>query len=271
MMMKKQLLTITTLTTFACLSIAYIPVAMAKAGPQNNPMRVFNQLNLDDQQKQEMRSIFITTRENNGIFDAEKSAIKQQMEDLMSMPAWDEAMARSIINTQIEQGRSIALNRAKARNQAYNLLDETQKAALIEKASNKANRQSKSAKEGKRKGKKNRKISMKRLSKALELSDSQVLAIQAIDDLTKSQLQSSKGSGEDHRSQRRAISQAPNFDEGAWLTLHDQSLDDVLARKLVNIKAKYDKVAVLSIEQKVKFDTIMKKIKGKRAKAGFVN
>lgn len=262
-LIKKQLLTITTFATLACFSLATITVAMAKGNSHTSPMRAFSQLDLSNQQKLEMRAIFKTTRENNSVFEAEKSAMRQQMESLMSLPSWDEATARSILTSQVEQGKTIALNRAKARNETFNLLDDEQQATLSEKYANKENDgvKNKDRKKDKRKGKK---MSMKRLSKALSLDADQIAQIKAIDAATKAQMKVMKEAREPIRSQMRALTQASTFDDGAWLALHEASINDMVEHRLVRVKARYDKAAVLSVEQQSKMLEIMEKRKGKR-------
>ncbi len=263
--MKKQLLTITTLAALACFTLINIPAAIAKHWQQENPMRMFSHLNISDQQEQEIRGIFTTTRENNSVFTGEKRVIKQQMEDLMTMPSWDEGAARSIIITQLELGRIIALNRAKARNQAFNLLDDEQKAALNDKAADRTHKRTERQNKGNNKGKRQGRKHIKRLHKALQLTDIQVAQIQAIDEATESQMQGVKEAGKAHRAEIRAITKAPSFDEDAWLALHDKAFNNMVAHKLFKTNAKYDKAAILSTEQKEKFKKIMKKMKGKRA------
>jgi Spy/CpxP family protein refolding chaperone len=256
-MMKRQLLNISTLATLACFTFVNIPPASAKLGHQQSPMRAFSQVDLSEQQKQEMRSIFTVTRENNSVFAGERNAIKQQMKDLMNMPSWDEASARSIITNQIEQGKSIALSLAKARNQAYKVLTEDQKLAFS------INKPSKS--------KKDRKSYRHRIAKKLQLSDKQVSQIQAIDQATKLQMQVIADPIKLYRSQMRAITKAPSFDEDAWLALHNNALNSMVARKLLKTKAKYDKAAVLSPKQNAKLKNMMKKRQARRVAVDSIN
>jgi protein CpxP len=261
MKMKKQLLTIATL---ACFTFANIPLAMAKAGQKDSPMRAFSELNLTQEQKEEIRTIFKTARENSSIYEADKAEIRAQMDSLMAMPAWDEAAARSIITAQIERGKSDALNRAKAKNQAYNLLNAEQKASLAEKTSKRASKHDNS--DGLKHNKKGKKR-MKRLIKALDLNDEQIAGFKAIDEATQAKKLASKETGKAHHAQMKDIIRATTFDESAWLALHDNALNDMVERKLIDLKAKYDKGAILSAEQKEKFEKIKKKMERKHGKS----
>lgn len=263
--MKKQILT---LATLACFTLASVPLAMAKGDRhEEDPMRVFSKLDLSAQQKQEIRSIFKTTRENNSVYKGEKSSIRAQMKDLMDMPAWDEATARSILLSQIEQGKTIALNRAKARNQAYNLLTEEQKVSLSEKAEKKE-RGKKGHKAHKRGSGRKGEIGKKRLNKILELSDTQIAAMDAIDAQSKEKMENLKANSTSHRDQMRAITMAESFDEASWSAIFDNAKSNMLEHRLIKTKARYEKAALLSTVQKEKLAKVMEKMK-KRAKHAF--
>lgn len=261
--MKKQLLTF---ATIACFSLTLAPLAMAKGNEQDNPMRMFSKLNLSEQQRTDIKAIFKTSRQDNSVFAGEKAAFKNQMDDLMAMPSWDEATARSIISLQIEQGKMSALNRAKARHQAYNLLSDEQKSKLDEKSMQKDKREDK----GKKRPNNKDKMNPKRMQKLLQLSDQQVAQIQAIDDSTKTQMMTYKTSSKAHRSTLQMIVQAPQFDEAAWLTLHDSAVNDMVNKRLVQTKAKYDKKALLTDEQQQKMQEIRNKMKEKRDDSGSI-
>lgn len=277
--MKKQLLTIATL---ACFTFAGASVVAAKTGQHENPMRSLIKLNLSDEQKQDMQAIFKATRENNSVYAGEKKEIMTQMNDLMRMPSWDQTSAEAIIRSQLQQSESISLNRAKARHQVYNLLSDEQKAKLAEKTGDKTeNAQRKSAKigdakkrdksKGERKGKgKGRKIKLARLTKALSLSDTQIGQFKAIDSDAKQQMLGIKEQSEAHREMMKAIVHASSFDEGAWLAAHSNTLDHKVAVKLIKTKVHYDRANLLNDEQKLKFAKIMKKMKDKLTKTGFI-
>lgn len=264
--MKKQLLTITTL---AFISFTSMPV-FAHFGQHENPMRSFAKLNLSDEQKQEIKAIYKATRENNNVYAGEKKEFMIQMQDLMNMPSWDQATAENIIRSQLEQNQNIALNRAKARNQVYNLLSDEQKSALALKAEERANK-GRANKGDTYKGKgKGRKMGAARLSRALTLSEAQIEQFKAIDADTKQQIMGLKEQSKAHHESMKAIIQSSTFDESAWFAHQSDALNDKVAIKLIKIKAHYDRAALLSDEQKQKFTKIMKIMKDKHPKAGSI-
>jgi len=279
--MKNQLLTIAAL---ACITVAGSAMVIAKPTSHEDSQsakqfRSFAQLNLSDQQKQDMRAIFKTTRENNSVYAGEKKEIMTQMQSLMNLPAWEQDTAETIIRSQIQQSQNIALNRAKARNQAYNLLSDEQKNNLAEMDVKYAHKKLSSTSRVKHNGddskKFNRtgnagKISMARFEKALQLSDSQVAQFRAIKANAKQQLIGLKQQGEDHQQMMKLIVQSPSFDENAWITARNAGIQDMISYKLIKTKAQYDRVSLLSDEQKQKFSKMFNKMRNKRANGGSV-
>jgi Spy/CpxP family protein refolding chaperone len=271
MKMKKQLLTIATL---ACFTLAGTP-AVAKPGHNENPMRQFAKLDLSSEQKQEMKAIFKATRENNSVYIGEKKEIQNQMQDLMKMPAWDQANAETIIRSQFQQSTAISLNRAKARSEVYNLLNDEQKTTLAlredKKSTHKRLRKAdqKKDKKSKRKGK-GQKMKLDRITKALSLSDEQVEQFKTIEANAKQQMIALKAQSKTTRDSMKTIIQSPSFDENAWLENENNALDTKVNARLIKTKAHYDRISLLNDEQKQQFSKIMKKMKEKRAKSGYM-
>ena len=269
--MKKQLLTIATL---ACFTFAG-SLAFAQAEYKHNPMGALSKLELSDEQKQKMKAIFKATRENNGVYKGEKKEIQSQMQDLMSMPAWDQATAEAIIRSQIQQSAAISLNRAKAGNQVYNLLSDEQKATLAEREDKKSLQKSlrksdqKTDRKTKRKDK-GREMKLVRLTKALNLNPEQLEQFMSIEADAKQQMMDLKAKSKANRESTKAIIQSSSFDESAWLVNENNAIDTKVAAKLIKTKAHYDRILLLNDEQKQKFSKIMKKMKEKRAESGSI-
>lgn len=269
--MKKQLLTIATL---ACFTFSGT-LAFAAQDRHDNPMRHFAKLALSDQQKQEMKAIFKATRENNSVYKGETKEIYNQMRDLMIMPVWDQATAETIIRSQLQQSSSITLNRAKARHQIFNLLNDDQKATLAQRKDKKSERKAISKGERKKDKKsarqdKGRKMNLTRLTKVLKLSTEQVEQFKTIEANAKQQMMGLKEQSKANRESMKAIIQSSSFDESAWMVNEDNGLDDKVAAKLIKTKAHFDRLSLLNEEQKKKFSKIMKKMKDKRTKSGSI-
>lgn len=254
---------INTIIAIACFTLATIPAAMAKQHHnfEHSEMGIYKQLDLNKQQKQDIELLIQQTRENNQLIAGEKHAIKAQMNNLMTMPHWDEAAAKQIIIQQIQQTRESELNRAQTKHKVYLLLNDTQKMALNEKIQNTDSASNKRGNKGA--NKKERKFE-KRMAKKLDLSKQQIAQIKAIKAASMTQLDSIKSQEQAFRAAQRQLIQAQTFDESAWLALQQQHADTVLTHKLIKTKARYDRFSLLSDEQKIEMENMQNKMKEKK-------
>mgnify|MGYP001139088209 CR=1 FL=1 len=261
------------ISTAACIALASSSVAMAKPKPGergDNFLHVVEKLDLSEQQKLSVKAIMQQTREDNSVFVGEKQEIKLQMRDLMTMPSWDAETAGQIISAQMEQGKGIELNRAEAKHQVYQLLNDEQKAKLGEMSEqralddeNKARGKDKARGENKARGKNHRKMQA-RLAKALSLSDDQKAEWKTLQQETRALKQSFAPVMHAHHEQVRAIVQAERFDASAWQAVQEAFAEQLIAHRVDMAEIKFNSMAILSDEQKQSFLAIMKKQADKR-------
>ncbi len=255
---------IVTLIAAACITLSISALAFAKSHHSDGfSMRTLSQLDLSAQQKQDIKAVFKATREDNSVFKGEKQEMRAQMQALMNMPAWDAATAESLIRTQITQGQSMALNRAKARNQVYNLLSDGQQAQLSEKAS------SQDSRKGKFKRDNDEKSRMKdidradlkqddwekktsRISKKLALTDVQEAQWKSIHKEAKKNAQAFRTDSKSQRETMKTIVQQAEFDEQAWLSAQASFNDKLVAHRVAQAKVRYDSMSILTDEQREK-------------------
>ena len=256
---------INTILAIACFTLATIPAAMAKQHHNfsHSEMHIYKQLDLSKQQKQDIELLIQQTRANDQLMAGEKHAMQAQTKNLMSMPQWDEAAAKQIIMQQMEQAQESELNRAKTKHKVYLLLNDTQKVALNEKAQSTDGASNKRGKKGT--NKKERKFE-KRMAKKLDLSEQQIAQMKAIKAASMTQLDSIKSQQQAYRAAQRQLIQAQTFDETAWLALQQQHADTALTHKLIKTKARYDRFALLSDEQKIEMENMQNKMKEKKGR-----
>ncbi len=267
---------IVTLIATACITLSSATIAFAKPHHSDDfSKRTLSQLDLSAQQKQDIKAVLKATREDNSVFAGERQEMRAQMQALMNMPVWDAATAESIIRAQITQGQSIALNRAKARNQVYNLLSDEQQTQLNEKAS------SQDSRKGKFKRDNDEKSRMKdidradvkqddwekktsRISKKLELTDAQEAQWKSIHKEAKKNAQAFRVNSKSHRETMKTIVQQAEFDEQAWLTAQASFKDELVAHRVAQAKVRYDSMSILTDEQREKMQKMSKRMKEKR-------
>jgi protein CpxP len=126
-------------------------------------------------------------------------------------------------------------------------------------------------KKSKRKGKdKRQKMKLARLTKVLSLTAEQVEQFKTIEANAKQQMMALKAQSKTMRDSTKTIIQSASFDENAWLENENNALDTKVTARLIKTKAHYDRISLLNDEQKQRFSKIMKKMKEKRSKSGFM-
>ncbi|MFC3122338.1 Spy/CpxP family protein refolding chaperone [Agaribacter flavus] len=239
--MKKLLLT-------AMLSSALFTSLGASAMPQSDKAKfpLFRQLDLSLEQKQAIREIMQTVREDNSIYSAEKSEIKTQLESLFALDSWDEALAKDIVSAQSDARLQPSLNLAKAKHQAFQLLDEAQRAKLTSKAEN-------------TKSKKYAKAKKRKLAKKLKLSTEQIGAYKGIMTTQKNSLLAFKDEVAAHKSAELALLMASEFDEEAWLSLQNDFTATSNSIQLIKLQSRFAFRQLLDEEQLAKLDSLKSK------------
>ncbi len=256
--MKKLLIsaTITALLASSAMSFA--------KGPRDEgemSKRMMAELNLSSEQKSDLRQIRKEAKQDSSVYRAEMSAYKDEMRTLMQMETWDEAAVKALIEERVDSGLPLKLIGAKAKNKSYNVMTTEQKTKLAEKraekmvkrASNKANS------DGDRGTKR-----LDKMAKRLDLTDDQKLAIGAIFAENKAFREANKAEMKGERETLKAIIQAPEFDEEAWLAFHAENKQATVEKALARAKSNYQILSLLDDDQKQKFAKMMKKAKHKK-------
>lgn len=252
--------TILAVTLVFSLAASQFPLAYAH-GPekgQRGEHKLFASLNLSESQKQDIGEILKQSKQNNAVYKGERQAIVAQMRNLMDMPTWDQSLAQDIVSQRVAHAGQMKLNKATAQHQAYNLLDDTQQLALLDKQS-------------KRKSKNNGRESfnIKRLEKRLGLSNEQVTAIEQIQEAHKLQSKTLKADLRSAKEAEKAIIFASTFDQDAWLSLQNETQATRVEYALTKSYAHYQMFSVLDDEQKSKFEKMLNRAaKGKRGNKG---
>ena len=106
----------------------------AQARDARSAMQMFRGLSLNSQQKEDIKALFKQVKADNSVFQADRKNSFQDMQYVMQLPAWDEEAALQVIDAHIEKSQQAKLNIAKAKHAAYQLLDNSQKEQLSQRA-----------------------------------------------------------------------------------------------------------------------------------------
>ncbi|MGQ8365964.1 Spy/CpxP family protein refolding chaperone [Glaciecola sp. 1036] len=229
--MKKLLITLIVSTS---LSVSSLAVA---GGPKEEGKHPFSQLDLSESQRQDIALIMRDLRGDNSLFRGERHHHRTNMRELMSMQSWDEEKAEAIIRQGLENSHQLEINRAKAKHLAYQVLTEDQRAEL---------------KQMYQSGPKNKDRGeyFKQFGKNMNLSEEQQSQIKQLWDTQHSQLAALKPQMMLHKQAERELIAAEEFDEQAYLALHQENIDTQVQMQLIRQKTRFDMMQILTPEQK---------------------
>lgn len=236
------------------IGIATMLATSAQAGHKGHGMKVFRDLDLTQEQRQQMRESKKTSREDNKAYRQDVRAINKQIRDLVRTDSFDADAVMALIEQRSPLKEEMALNSAQSKNQIWNVFTDDQQATLLEAA---ADREPRARGEFKRRG-------MRRLG----LSDEQKQKMQEIHSADAEKRDQHKALMKQKRSQMLAIIQAENFDESAWRIAYAkyQSASNEMA--LVRAENRHQVWNLLTPEQQKKMERLAKKREGKRGKKG---
>ncbi|MDT0595514.1 Spy/CpxP family protein refolding chaperone [Glaciecola petra] len=251
----------------------------AQARDARSAMHMFRGLSLNSQQKEDIKALFKQVKADNSVFQADRKNSFQDMQYVMQLPAWDEEAALQVIDAHIEKSQQAKLNIAKAKHAAYQLLDNSQKEQLSQRAEERKSKREAKADENKADRKKSKiakakQKQFKKMSKKLALSEEQIEQWKAINANAKTEKSALRADGKSYRTMERELIKAESFDEDAWLTLHAEASTKMKAARLIQTKAMFDRRALLSEEQIEAFERMqkkmLKKMKDKRRSSGYL-
>lgn len=271
--MKKSVITLAIIVnfTFATNILAAVETASNLKGTfknqkeQRSELSMFRGLSLSEQQKQDIKALFKQVKQDNSIYRADVQLSLQEMQYVMEAPQWDQGAASQLISQHAVKMTQAKLNMAKTKHAAYQLLSSEQKALLEEKQANKLAKKEARANKGNKSDKAERESqkTARKLAKKLNLSPQQIQQWKTIQANAKAELAQLKDQAINYRQIERALIQASDFDEDAWLALHQQANVQQQAMRLVGLKAKYDRRAVLTDQQVAQYKKYSEKSKNK--------
>jgi protein CpxP len=248
----------TTLTTIAlCLPLVIAAPALAKKGHHqkyDDMRQILSELSLTDAQKQDIRQISKQNREDRGLFSSDVKSLKEELRNLVQFSEWDHAAVESVITKHQTLMQAKALQRATNKNQVWNLLTEAQQDEFVVFFDAlKAERKGVAGwKEGKRKGKK---------FKRLDLSEAQLATINVIKNESKATGKKIKTKLQVYKQAEQLLVQSADFEADAWQALNNEYQANFLTMAILKAKTQHDIWNQLTPEQQVK---AAEKIKGKR-------
>jgi Spy/CpxP family protein refolding chaperone len=235
--MKKTIISIALAMSLVSL---YTPHSSAHGNRQNDEQqrefRMLKSLDLNQAQKQDIAQIMKQTKQNNHAYMAGKRAQQTQVRALLTQETWDAETAKDLIEQSLSQNTQIQLNRAIARNQSYQVLNDEQKAELTRKQN-----------KGAEKERKHR--DLPRMAKGLELSDEQRSTMKDVQQSLRAKNAPLKATMKDYKQAQQALVLADSFDQEAWLALQASMQPTLVAMQLNQLEARFQMRNILNQEQ----------------------
>ncbi|GEM_PF-4709800 len=240
----------TIVLTLVILGLAAPTAVLATSMTDNKRMRIFAGLDLSNEQKQDIREIMRQMRQDNAIYAGEKQDTHNQMQQLMSLPEWDEAVAEQLLSTSIDTRLVLETNRAFARHQVANLLDEDQLTEIESRWNDGEMRDRREHME-------------RKMARRLNLTDEQQSQAADIMSRQKALLAAYEDQLKEHRMAEKALIRADEFDRDAYVALNDAFKQTQLEIALLRAKTRYDMAQILTDEQREKAAKQRSKIRNK--------
>ena len=243
----------TILTPIAlCLTLAIAGPVMAKKNhhQKHDGMRqILSELSLTDTQKQDIRQILKQTREDRSLFSSDEKSLKKELRSLVRTTEWDQTAIEDAIKQRQDLIQEKSLQRARNKNQVWNLLTNTQQAeciALIDtrKADSKI-RKAKDVKGNKKDTRKGNRL------KRLDLTKAQIAAVKDIRNVAKTTGEETKTRLKTFKQAERVLVHSSNFSAESWQTLSNEYKSDFLTMAVIKAKTKHDIWNRLTPEQQV--------------------
>ncbi len=256
--MKKSLISLSVATLLSV--SAYSVNAHEGDLHNNNPRELMASLSLTQQQKEDIKQIHLQTKQDLGIYRAEKKQFRDSMRALIQADMWVEEVVTSEIEQQMELTLQSRLIRAKSKNNVFNQLTEEQQAQFI------TSRHASKSKKGDKRGKKSKR-KLQRLIKTLDLSSDQQTQLLVMMTNDRAQRTANKEQVRSVKAELTSIVHAKQFDDSAWLAVQAQNKQQRLNMAVNKAKSRFDMLSILNPEQRNKFEKVMKKYnKGNRNK-----
>ena len=248
--MKKWILAAASAAFAMSVSAAPFDVPAKHAGKM---IHVLKELDLNDEQKGEVRDILSAAREDVDIFADDRKQQRETIKQLVEADAWDQAAVEQAFLANVDVKQQRRLNFAQVRHQIWNVLDTEQQADLQEMtAETKAERD----------GNKRQKV-WERLAKRIGVTEAQQQEIDAIRSAFEFDKSTVRETMKAHKDAEKALIQTADFDQAAWDSLFQEHQAFTIELAVSKAYMQHQILQVLTPEQREQLSKAERKIRKK--------
>lgn len=239
------------LTAAVALTIVAVSASHAQQGPKHQLKKILKELDLSDEQKQEVRELMQQGRANMSVYKSDLVSLMQELKGYIQSSEWNEDNALSAIQQRQDLKNQAGYQKALAKQQLWQILDETQQAefeTLME--------------EGVLGGKGKHKDAFKRIG----LSDEQKAQIEAIRTSAQTSSEEIKASVQAFKIAEQNLIKTGELSEANWQALADQYQTSFEQLALTKAYARHQMWNVLDDEQQQTVEERMSKMRERMEK-----
>ena len=210
--------------------------------PPHGPMhKMFEELQLSEQQRQDIRTLFRQSREDRRVFREDGQILHEQKQALIEAPSWDEQAALALLSEAQAERRTAMWARAQMDQAVWNLLTEEQREVWADMQEERFDRPDRAPFSG-------------RWLKKLGLSDEQQATLAELQAQAKANREQNLSLMQAFDGQELALIEKASLTEAAWQSLYEQYQPQFQTAALQRLKQRYDFYHLLTAEQQVKLE-----------------
>lgn len=249
------------LTSLSLIMVAPADAQDTDTGKQRKHpiMKVLLQLDLNQQQKEDIKQILQNGRDDMEIYKEDVKELQRALRELTYADTWDEEEVKEAIASRSALKQDIQYSRARAHHSIWLLLSTEQQQELN---SITAKRDDKDADNNERKNRKMR--AWERIAPRLNLSDEQAVAIAQIREQFIEENEGFRALSKTHRQQERDIIRADEFNQDAWLALYAEHQQPMLDNAFSKVSMQHQIYLVLDDAQREKMRKLERFMKSKK-------
>lgn len=226
----------------------------AKEPPRGPMFKMFDELQLSAQQRQDIRILLKQGREDRQVFRQDGQLLREQNQAVIEAADWDQQAALALLSEAMTARRAAMWARAQMDQAVWNLLTEVQREVWAEMQEERFDRPERTPFNG-------------RWLRKLDLSEAQQQALSELQAQAKMNREKNQDSRERFAEQQLALIEQGGLTEQAWTRLYEQYQSQFQAAALEGLKQRHGFYHLLTAEQQAKLAQFKQRHKARKDRA----
>ncbi|GGO65739.1 Spy/CpxP family protein refolding chaperone [Bowmanella pacifica] len=223
----------------------------AKEPPRGPMFKMFDELQLSAQQRQDIRTLFKQGREDRQVFRQDGQLLREQKQAVIEAADWDQQAALALLSEEMTARRAAMWARAQMDQAVWNLLTESQREVWAEMQEEGFDRPERTPFNG-------------RWLRKLDLNEAQQQALSELQAQAKMSREKNQDIRERFAEQQLALIEQGGLTEQAWTSLYEQYQSQFQAAALEGLKQRHGFYHLLTAEQQAKLEQFKQRHKARK-------